>query len=162
MWPGGREPYEWGTLYAGHCLLEAKKAGYKVPTQLLDPLLQYTQRQLRTWSQSNRLLTASYGCDLLARAGRTPHRWLSRLEETAKDGESRIYLATAILAAGEADAAKALLSNIIPRRTRERLDDESPDRIRSHAAGTVDVERAHDHRGQMEVAVVGPDLVLTY
>ena len=31
MWPGGREPWPWASVYAAHFLVEAKAAGYEVP-----------------------------------------------------------------------------------------------------------------------------------
>jgi len=34
-WPGGTEASSWGTNYAGHFLLEAKKLGYSVPDDML-------------------------------------------------------------------------------------------------------------------------------
>ena len=30
-WSGGTEESEWGTNYAGHFMIEAKRAGYEVP-----------------------------------------------------------------------------------------------------------------------------------
>ena len=35
-WPGGGDMSEWGTNYAGHFLLEAKKRGYSLPPNLID------------------------------------------------------------------------------------------------------------------------------
>lgn len=38
-WPGATEPVEWGTAYATHMLLDAKKAGYPVPADRLQAVL---------------------------------------------------------------------------------------------------------------------------
>ena len=40
-WPGATEPVEWGTAYATHMLLDAKKAGYAVPDDRLAEVLKW-------------------------------------------------------------------------------------------------------------------------
>ena len=46
MWPGGDEPWPWGSIYAAHFLVEARAAGFDVPEDLYKPLLAYVRRQL--------------------------------------------------------------------------------------------------------------------
>ncbi|MBF1803607.1 alpha-2-macroglobulin family protein [Alloalcanivorax profundimaris] len=43
-WPGDGAVNDWGTSYAGHFLLEARRQGYAVPADLLDPWLAYQSR----------------------------------------------------------------------------------------------------------------------
>ena len=46
-WQGGTYSSWWGSIYAAHFLLEAKKAGYDVSKDVLDKLLAYVARQAR-------------------------------------------------------------------------------------------------------------------
>jgi uncharacterized protein YfaS (alpha-2-macroglobulin family) len=45
-WPGGTEPYAWGTAYATHFLLDAQKAGYAVPQDRLDEILKWMEDEV--------------------------------------------------------------------------------------------------------------------
>jgi uncharacterized protein YfaS (alpha-2-macroglobulin family) len=44
-WPGSTEPVEWGTAYATHMLLDAKKAGYSVPDDRLQAVLTWIENR---------------------------------------------------------------------------------------------------------------------
>jgi uncharacterized protein YfaS (alpha-2-macroglobulin family) len=46
-WPGGGSESWWGSIYATHFLLEAKKAGYEVNARTVDHLLQYLRFKLQ-------------------------------------------------------------------------------------------------------------------
>ncbi|HMZ87954.1 MAG TPA: alpha-2-macroglobulin [Chitinophagales bacterium] len=46
-WPGGGYESWWGSIYAAHFLLEAKKAGYDVDQKTLDKLLGYLRTMLK-------------------------------------------------------------------------------------------------------------------
>lgn len=46
-WPGGGSESWWGSVYAAHFLLEAKKAGYEVNARTVDQLLQYMRFRLQ-------------------------------------------------------------------------------------------------------------------
>jgi uncharacterized protein YfaS (alpha-2-macroglobulin family) len=46
-WPGGGYESWWGSIYAGHFLTEAKKAGYDVDQKTLDRLLGYMRMMLK-------------------------------------------------------------------------------------------------------------------
>ncbi len=46
-WPGGGSESWWGSVYATHFMLEAKKAGYEVNNTTLDHLLQYLRFRLQ-------------------------------------------------------------------------------------------------------------------
>jgi hypothetical protein len=47
FWPGGDYESWWGTAYAGHFLLEAKKAGFDVNGQILDKIYSYLQQEVK-------------------------------------------------------------------------------------------------------------------
>ncbi|MEP5364008.1 MAG: MG2 domain-containing protein [Reichenbachiella sp.] len=53
-WPGQVEENDWGTNYAGHFLLEAKKKGYAVPESLLSKWAKFQKRQANQWSKGGR------------------------------------------------------------------------------------------------------------
>lgn len=46
-WPGGGYESWWGTVYATHFLLEARKAGFQVNAPVLERTLQYVQQQVK-------------------------------------------------------------------------------------------------------------------
>ncbi len=46
-WPGSGSESWWGTVYAGHFLVEAKKAGYEVDESMLKKLYQYLRSRLK-------------------------------------------------------------------------------------------------------------------
>lgn len=47
-WPGGDAESWWGTAYAAHFLLEAKKAGFDVNEKILDKMYGYLQTKIKT------------------------------------------------------------------------------------------------------------------
>ena len=48
-WPGGEED-PWSTCYAGHFLLEAQNAGYRVPDNIIRRFVKYQQSMARLWT----------------------------------------------------------------------------------------------------------------
>lgn len=52
-WPSGGESNPWGSCYAGHFMLEAKKAGYEIPQSLYAPWLKYQTEQAKAFNSSN-------------------------------------------------------------------------------------------------------------
>jgi alpha-2-macroglobulin len=58
-WPGATEPVEWGTAYATHMLLDAKKAGYSVPDDRLQAVLTWIENRAAQ-RESGKLTRASY------------------------------------------------------------------------------------------------------
>ena len=48
-WPGNSYPNNWGSNYAGHFLLEAKKAGYAVPEGMLSGWLDFQKSKAEAW-----------------------------------------------------------------------------------------------------------------
>ena len=58
-WPGSTEPVEWGTAYATHMLLDAKKAGYSVPADRLASVLTWIENRAAE-RERGRMNTASW------------------------------------------------------------------------------------------------------
>jgi alpha-2-macroglobulin len=53
-WPGGNEPTPWGTAYALHFLIDAKKAGYPISEGNLEDALSWVERKLDEPINDNR------------------------------------------------------------------------------------------------------------
>ncbi len=75
-WPGSRRENEWGTNYAGHFLLEAKKLGYHVPEEMLQEWLRFQKTKARNsnirdylFGHYRKMKTQLYRLYLLALSG---------------------------------------------------------------------------------------------
>jgi len=78
-WPGNTNVSEWGTLYSTHFLVEAKKKGYSVPSDLLDNALVYLKSRARNTEDD--LMTRLYRVFTLSRAGKPDIGALNLLRE---------------------------------------------------------------------------------
>lgn len=67
FWPGGRTVSIWGTTYAGHFLIEAKKLGYSVPDNLISGWVGFEKS--RALSTRDNLMMRIYRLYVLALAG---------------------------------------------------------------------------------------------
>jgi uncharacterized protein YfaS (alpha-2-macroglobulin family) len=117
-WPGDAEANSWGTNYAGHFLLEAKKAGYIVPVSL-DKWAEYQSARANQYSANNTrndtgaALEQAYRLYTLALAGKAGLGAMNRLREAASlDPRARWQLAAAYWYAGQRDAARTLVREL--------------------------------------------------
>lgn len=82
-WPGGSDPSYWGTAYATHMLLDAKDAGFQVPSEALDEAISWLST-----TASGRITAdaeTAYAHYVLARAGKArPAQALRVLEDLQK------------------------------------------------------------------------------
>lgn len=53
-WPGSTEPSGWGTAYATHMLLDAQKAGYAVPQDRVDDVVEWIGREATRYENEGR------------------------------------------------------------------------------------------------------------
>jgi hypothetical protein len=111
-WPNSREPYEWGSVYAMHYLLEAQKHGFQIPQEPIDAGLDAINRFLSrpvgntgdvesdSWREDAAL--RAYTCRVLALAGQPRHDWTARLLEQKAylDTETRLQLVLAMIESG--------------------------------------------------------------
>lgn len=101
-WPGAREAYPYGTLYATTVLLEARAAGYEIPSDALRRLLDHIEGILASPKTTDPERTAEVRAQalaILARSGRDSTGWLQVLHDqraTLTD-EGRAHLALAKL-----------------------------------------------------------------
>jgi alpha-2-macroglobulin len=115
-WPGGAEPYAWGTAYATHFLIDAQKAGYPVPQDRLDEILRWAEEEVARFERGEKRdhpyswegpTAEAYLHYVLALSGKGHKARLQRLiEETPArpDGEAmerRYMLQAALYLAGD-------------------------------------------------------------
>ena len=118
-WPGRSGASDWGTNYAGHFILEAKRKGYDIPIGMLNNFTKYQKNRARNWSRyrrssryyyRNQDLTQSYRLYTLALAGKPELGAMNRLKEDKYLSLSaRWRLAAAYYLAGQPEAAKDLI-----------------------------------------------------
>jgi len=53
-WPGDTEPSGWGSAYATHMLFDAQKAGYSVPQDRLDEVVEWISREATKYENEGR------------------------------------------------------------------------------------------------------------
>jgi uncharacterized protein YfaS (alpha-2-macroglobulin family) len=78
-WPGGRDASEWGTSYAGHFLIEAKKLGYSVPDDMYNNWLRFQKAKVSRSKYS--LMSQVYLNYTLALAGESKIGGMNLLRE---------------------------------------------------------------------------------
>ena len=132
MWPGSTRVWRWGTLYAAHCLVEARRAGFDVPAADLDLVLAWIDAQVvRARSGTVRDVERAYGIYVRALADKTDGltaRIRSLMTTGDDDGattvalstEARFLLGAAWLALGNLDEARRVLGDQLPEPTRAR------------------------------------------
>jgi len=115
-WPGNGDESPWGTSYAGHFLIEAKKAGYEVPDSLFTPWLSYQKDEARTWQpdeKQNDLTVQAYRLYTLALAGAPDLGGMNRLASYGDITESAGWLlAGAYALAGHRDTAVSMTAKL--------------------------------------------------
>jgi len=113
LWNSGAVS-DWGTLYAGHFLVEAKAAGYHVPNSLFNHWLGAVKKHAKTVDRGNHRYQC-YRLFLLSLAGH-PHQgamnlvrenWLPELDPLSKK-----MLAASFYLAGQKDAAAQIDKSI--------------------------------------------------
>ncbi|MDO5116661.1 MAG: MG2 domain-containing protein [Synergistaceae bacterium] len=113
----------WESLYGAHFLLEAKRMGRKVSPEALRYAADYARALLpaepdsesdEAWSET--LSRRAYAAFVLTLSGEAPLGWMESLRE--KTGQmapsGRLLLACAFAAAGEKEAAEAILGEEAP------------------------------------------------
>lgn len=116
-WPGNNYVNHWGTNYAGHFLVEAKKEGYAVPEGMLAKWIGYQTQQANTWSISssdnNNDMIQAYRLYALALAEAPAMGAMNRMKETqgiSRNAKWRLALAYAV--AGFESQAVGLITNL--------------------------------------------------
>ncbi|MFZ5939096.1 MAG: alpha-2-macroglobulin family protein [Bacteroidota bacterium] len=119
-WPGSAQVSSWGTSYAGHFLVEAKKKGYDIPSSLYSGWEKYQKKEARRWNLSGVTYTyeirqeqilQSYRLFTLALGGSAEIGAMNRLRErTDLCTEAKWRLAAAYALAGQKETARQLIT----------------------------------------------------
>jgi alpha-2-macroglobulin len=117
MWPGGQETHLWGSVYATHFLVEARRAGHPVSDALHRNALGWVAGEVKAKGTygGEELQRTVYGLYVLARAGRPDLGTMDFIRQKhakALSAESRALLAAAYAAAGNPRATQGLAANI--------------------------------------------------
>ena len=114
-WPYQSEVSPWGSNYAGHFLVEAKRQGYSVPDSLYKNWLNYQQKHSKSLSDDH-YADDGYRLYTLALAGEADMGAMNRLRERIARGSNKKYvmerwlLALAYQQAGQKVVAQELLA----------------------------------------------------
>ncbi|MDP5100466.1 MAG: MG2 domain-containing protein [Nonlabens sp.] len=111
-WPGYGEANDWGTTYAGHFMLEAEKAGYKLPVSFKSNWITYQKRAAKEWRfDRDNDLNQAYRLYTLALAGAADLSSMNRLRESNNlSNDSKLRLAAAYALVGQSKAATELVN----------------------------------------------------
>lgn len=121
-WPG--DTYgenEWGTNYAGHCMIEAKMLGYDVPSQMYDNWITFQTNEAGNWRYSvfnGNDVAQAYRLFTLALAKKPHMSAMNRLRESAAISDNAKWmLAAAYAMAGKPEISEKLLQTTKPSNT---------------------------------------------
>ncbi len=117
LWPGGHTAHPWSSVYTGHYLVEAERAGHAVDPQLVAGALDFARRQARAEERygSEDLERTAYALYVLARAGEAELGVMDFLRERHARNlgrSSRALLAAAYASVGNRDAVGELIDGI--------------------------------------------------
>ncbi|CAM2068424.1 Alpha-2-macroglobulin family [Sulfidibacter corallicola] len=110
-WPGNSDADTWGTSYAGHFMLEARRLGFQLPTNFVAKWTSFQSNRAQIWNGDNQAeeLTQAYRLYTLALAGQPELGPMNRLRESKIDNHTaRWLLAGAYHLAGRPEAAQRL------------------------------------------------------
>jgi alpha-2-macroglobulin len=117
-WPGGGDPDEWGTNYAGHFMLAAQEKGYSLPLGFIEQWKTYQKQKAVGWAPDTR---SFYGSDLiqayrlyLLAMARVPELGaMNRLREFKYlSVEARWRLAAAYKLAGQPEIGQQMIADL--------------------------------------------------
>jgi uncharacterized protein YfaS (alpha-2-macroglobulin family) len=117
MWPGGDETYPWGTVYASHFLVEAKKAGYEVSQALLEGVMEYLKTSLhRPCHTAQDREIRAYSSFVLAYTGKLSSADISMVMHRASQMSNieRCFMAATLAILGQKTTAERLLAEKLP------------------------------------------------
>ncbi len=124
-WSGGDDVHPWGSIYAAHFLIEARKAGYSVPERVYRNLIQFLKNRARK-SEANEygeLDLRSYALYVLSVAGqpdKSSMNYMKNNELKNIPASGRFLIAGAFGLAGDTQIATELLPVSIQPQSVER------------------------------------------
>lgn len=116
-WPNRSYASDWGSTYAGHFLVLAKKNGYYVTSDVLNDWKKYQKKAAQGWSKGNQYnseLLQAYRLYVLALYGFPEKGAMNRLKEKSLNKTSQFMLAAAYALTGRNDVATTLIASAPP------------------------------------------------
>ena len=110
-WSGSLKPSPWGTSYALHFLLEARKAGYHVPPEMITDAVDYQKGAANRWQPGGdeSSLNQAYRLYSLALAGSSDAAAMNRLKNSDALTDAALWkLASTYVLIGRKDVAKEM------------------------------------------------------
>jgi len=113
-WPGDPAANDWATSYAGHFLLEARRAGYAVPENVMSRWIHYQKDRAALWqSRHGNYTEHAYRLYTLALAGEADLGSMNRLREQRDLTLLASWrLAAAYWYAGQRDVARNMIRDL--------------------------------------------------
>jgi uncharacterized protein YfaS (alpha-2-macroglobulin family) len=113
-WPGDEDSNSWGSTYAGHFLLEARRAGYQVSDSLVKKWLHFQKNKAAVWQARNdNPIDQAYRLYTIALAGEADLGSMNRLRENrGLDPRAAWRLAAAYWYSGQRDIARSMVKNL--------------------------------------------------
>ena len=114
-WAGNKNISEWGTNYAGHFLLEAKRKGYTVSSSFLKKWRKYQSKKARNWVDdgNNSQLLQAYRLYTLALEGHSEKGAMNRLKEKSNlSVAAKWRLAAAYFLSGKEKTARKMVESL--------------------------------------------------
>jgi uncharacterized protein YfaS (alpha-2-macroglobulin family) len=109
-WPGSTSPSIWGTNYAGHFLVEAKKRGYNVPGDLMTRWIRFQKsRAILTRDSLIERVYRLYGLALMGESQIGPMNLLKENNLNEMNSTEKWLLAAAYHLAGQQRAAQDII-----------------------------------------------------
>ncbi len=116
-WPGTDTRHQWANVYAGYFLVEAKRAGYQVPSSIYNTWTQAARKLAKGWTRGNadESLTQAFRLWVLAKAEMPEVAAMNRLRSSKTlDTRGHWLLAAAYAQLGLKHAAQDLLDQSAP------------------------------------------------
>lgn len=112
-WPGDSIANDWGSSYAGHFLLEARKAGYSVRESAVKSWISYQKNASALWnSGGGKFAEQAYRLYTLALAGEADLGSMNRLKSQKLPVQASWRLAAAYWYAGQRDTARNMIRGL--------------------------------------------------
>ncbi len=116
-WPGGGHESEWGSIYATHFLVEARKAGYQVPDRTTEKATTHLRKMLKAKSrreargyQLERQVYAAYVLALMGRPEKSSMNYIQQAESQNLSNWAQTLLAGAFALSGDVNTAMSMIS----------------------------------------------------
>lgn len=115
-WSGGNTAHLWGTTYATHFLIEAKRHGYKVPDSIYNPLVNWLAETAQSFgsyiSDVESIENQVYSLYVLALSGHADIGSMNRIKDSVKEDTSKMLLASAYAVCSRINDAKEIIKGV--------------------------------------------------